>query len=126
MCRFTTSPVIVDTLVLQICAVLGLGGLGAYAVQYSRAMGFKTVAISRGDDKRKLALEELGAHHYIDSSQEDPAQALQKMGGARVIVGCAPSAKAMSGIIPGLAVNGQLLALAVDDKGEDVQYPLCE
>ena len=47
-------------------AVHGIGGLGHLGVQYARRMGFKTVAIDRGNDKEPLA-RKLGAHHYIDS-----------------------------------------------------------
>src|SRR5262249_34051218 len=57
-------------------AVIGIGGLGHLGVQYARQMGFEVVAIARGADKAGLA-EKLGAHHYIDSAADDPAQALQ-------------------------------------------------
>ena len=35
----------------EVVAVLGLGGLGHLGVQYASKMGFKTVAIARGQDK---------------------------------------------------------------------------
>ena len=38
----------------------------------------------------------LGAHHYIDSDAGDAVAELQKLGGARVILATAPSAKAIS------------------------------
>ena len=41
-------------------------------MQFARRMGFHTVAIARGKDKEKLALE-LGAHRYIDSETQDAA-----------------------------------------------------
>jgi alcohol dehydrogenase, propanol-preferring len=47
-------------------AVQGIGGLGHLGIQYAARMGFRTVAISRGPDKAKLAAE-LGAHEYIDT-----------------------------------------------------------
>ncbi|GAC1408534.1 MAG: hypothetical protein NVSMB60_29920 [Mycobacterium sp.] len=34
-------------------AVLGIGGLGHLGVQWARAMGFETIAIARGADKRQ-------------------------------------------------------------------------
>lgn len=92
-------------------AVQGLGGLGHLAVQYSRAMGYKTVAISRGSDKRDFALE-LGAHEYIDTSKEDAVARLKEMGGAAAIVSTAPSAEAMTKILYGLDAGGKLLVLA--------------
>jgi len=61
-------------------------------VQFAAKMGFKTIAIARGQDKAPLA-RQLGAHHYIDSRAEDPAAALQKFGGAKVILATATSAR---------------------------------
>ncbi|KAI5475316.1 GroES-like protein [Pseudohyphozyma bogoriensis] len=91
----------------EIVAIQGIGGLGHLAIQFSRAMGFKTVALSNSGAKAALA-KELGAHEYIDGSKVDQAEALQKMGGAKVVLGLAPSGKAMEALIPGLAPNGQL------------------
>ncbi len=92
----------------DVVAVLGLGGLGHLGVQYAARMGFYTVAIARGRDKEPLA-RQLGAAAYIDSRAQDPAEELQKMGGARVILATAPSGEAMSAVQGGLAVNGTLL-----------------
>src|SRR5205814_1368456 len=77
----------------DVVAVQGIGGLGHLGVQYARRMGFETVALGRGKEKEPLA-KELGAHHYIDSSAVDTVSELQKLGGARVILATAPSAKA--------------------------------
>ncbi|MGZ5917957.1 MAG: zinc-binding dehydrogenase [Methyloceanibacter sp.] len=57
----------------DLVAILGIGGLGHLAVQFARRMGFHTVAIARGKDKEKFALE-LGAHRYIDSQAQDVAE----------------------------------------------------
>jgi D-arabinose 1-dehydrogenase-like Zn-dependent alcohol dehydrogenase len=92
----------------DVVAVQGIGGLGHLGVQYARRMGFQTVALGRGKDKEPLA-RELGAHHYIDSEAIDTVAELQKLGGARVILATAPSAKAISAVVEGLAVNGNLL-----------------
>src|SRR5438046_2925485 len=95
----------------RVVAVQGIGGLGHLGVQYARRMGFETVALGRGKDKEPLA-KELGAHHYIDSSAVDTVSELQKLGGARVILATAPSAKAISSVVEGLGVNGNLLVPA--------------
>jgi D-arabinose 1-dehydrogenase-like Zn-dependent alcohol dehydrogenase len=92
----------------DVVAVQGIGGLGHLGVQYARKMGFETVALGRGADKEPLA-KQLGAHHYIDSSVVDTVAELQKLGGARVILATAPSAKAISDVVGGLGVNGNLL-----------------
>ncbi len=92
----------------EVVAVLGLGGLGHLGVQYAVKMGFRTVAIARGKDKEPLA-RTLGAHHYIDSQNQDPAAELLKLGGAKVILATATSAEAMNAVQGGLAVEGTLL-----------------
>ena len=66
-------------------AVLGIGGLGHLGIQWARAMGFETIAIARGAGKARDATD-LGAHHYFDSTAGDVAEALQKLGGAQVVL----------------------------------------
>jgi len=95
----------------DVVAVQGIGGLGHLGVQYARQMGFETVALGRGKDKEPLA-KKIGAHHYFDSNVVDPVAELQKLGGARVILATAPSAKAISGVVEGLSPNGNLLVPA--------------
>jgi D-arabinose 1-dehydrogenase-like Zn-dependent alcohol dehydrogenase len=73
-------------------------------------MGFHTVAIGRGQDKESLALK-LGAVRYLDSSAVDVAKELTSLGGASVILATAPDSKAMSALIDGLGVGGQLLVV---------------
>jgi D-arabinose 1-dehydrogenase-like Zn-dependent alcohol dehydrogenase len=92
----------------DVVAVQGIGGLGHLGVQYARRLGFKTVAIGRGQDTERLA-RQLGAHDYIDSGAGDAAAALQRLGGARVILATAPSAAAISALVDGLSVHGTLL-----------------
>jgi len=94
----------------EVVAVLGLGGLGHLAVQYAVKMGFRTVGIARGADKEPLA-RKLGAHHYIDSQAQDPAAALQKLGGAKVILATVTNGDAMSAVQGGLAINGTLVVI---------------
>lgn len=92
----------------DIVAVLGLGGLGHLGVQYASKMGFKTVAIARGQDKGALAAT-LGAWQYIDSRAQDPAAELQKLGGAKVILATVTAGEAMAAVVGGLGVNGALM-----------------
>jgi alcohol dehydrogenase/propanol-preferring alcohol dehydrogenase len=95
----------------DLVAVQGIGGLGHLAVQYAVKMGMRTVAISHSDSKKDLA-KELGAHHFINTQNEDPAKKLQEMGGAKLILATAPSGDAISKVVDGLGANGQLLAVA--------------
>ncbi|HZL64924.1 MAG TPA: alcohol dehydrogenase catalytic domain-containing protein [Thermoleophilia bacterium] len=92
-------------------AVHGIGGLGHLALQYASRLGYRTVALSRGPAKEKLA-RELGAHIYIDTDATDAAAALQELGGARVILCTAPNVEAIAGLINGLGMDGQLIIVA--------------
>jgi alcohol dehydrogenase/propanol-preferring alcohol dehydrogenase len=104
----------------DVVAVQGIGGLGHLGVQFAHHMGFRTVALSRGEDKRELALQ-LGADDYIDTAAQDPGAALQAMGGARIALATAPSAAAVESLIGGLAINGQILLLAAF--GDPIKVP---
>jgi D-arabinose 1-dehydrogenase-like Zn-dependent alcohol dehydrogenase len=89
-------------------AVLGIGGLGHLAVQFAVRLGYETIAVARGADKRELATK-LGAHHYVDSTDGDPAAALQALGGVDLILATATSAEAMGAVFGGLRPEGKLL-----------------
>ena len=91
-------------------AVLGLGGLGHLGVQYAAKMGFRTIAIARGQDKQPLATK-LGAWKYIDSQASDPAAELQKLGGAKIVLATVTAGDAMTATIGGLAPRGKLMVL---------------
>jgi len=92
-------------------AIQGLGGLGHLAIQYARKMGYRTVALSSSDSKRQFATE-LGATDYVDGSKEDTAEALQKMGGADLVVITAPNPKIIGPLVQACAPMGKLLVLA--------------
>ncbi|SEH50833.1 alcohol dehydrogenase [Mycolicibacterium rutilum] len=96
----------------DLVAVLGIGGLGHLGVQWARAMGFETVAIARGGEKAHDA-KELGAHHYINSSAEDVAGALQDLGGAAVVLATAANSAAMGATVGGLGPEGELVIVGV-------------
>jgi D-arabinose 1-dehydrogenase-like Zn-dependent alcohol dehydrogenase len=97
----------------DLVAVLGVGGLGHLGIQFANKFGYKVAAIGRGAENAALA-KKLGAHAYIDSKSTNAAEALQKSGGAQVILATAPSSKAMSELIDGLAPNGKLIVVGVE------------
>jgi D-arabinose 1-dehydrogenase-like Zn-dependent alcohol dehydrogenase len=101
-------------------AVLGIGGLGHLGVQFAAKMGFRTLAIARGTDKEALA-RKLGAHHYIDSTSQDVASELGKLGGARVILATVTDAKSMSEAVGGLGIDGKLLVVGAS--GDPIEVP---
>ncbi|MGD0696871.1 MAG: alcohol dehydrogenase [Terriglobia bacterium] len=94
----------------DLVAVLGVGGLGHLGVQYAAKMGFNAVAIARGKDKEQLA-RQLGARHYVDTTSQNPAEELTKLGGARVILATVTNAKAMSAVVAGLGIDGKLIVI---------------
>lgn len=97
----------------DLVAVLGIGGLGHLGIQFANKFGYRVAAIGRGSKNEPLA-EKLGAHVYIDSKATNAAEALQKLGGAQVILATAPSSKAMSELFDGLGTNGKLMVIGAD------------
>lgn len=94
----------------DLVAVHGVGGLGHLGIQFAARQGFRTVAVNRGRDKEAL-VRSLGAHDYIDSNAQDPAQALLAMGGAKAILATVTNADAMQAISGGLGVNGTMMVI---------------
>jgi D-arabinose 1-dehydrogenase-like Zn-dependent alcohol dehydrogenase len=97
----------------DVVAVLGVGGLGHLGIQFASKFGYKVVAVGRGSDSAALA-KKLGASVYIDNQATNAAEELQKLGGAQVILATAPSSKAMTEVIDGLAPNGKLMVVGAD------------
>jgi D-arabinose 1-dehydrogenase-like Zn-dependent alcohol dehydrogenase len=96
----------------DLVAVQGVGGLGHLGIQFANQFGYKVAAIGRGSANAKVATE-LGASLYIDSNATEPAQELQKLGGAAAILATAPNSKAMTELIDGLGPGGKLVVLGV-------------
>src|SRR6202034_2024363 len=94
----------------QLVAILGIGGLGHLGIQYAAKMGYKTVAVARGADKGPLA-KQLGAHIYIDSTSQNPAEELTKLGGAKLILSTVTDSKTMTAALGGLGIDGKLLVV---------------
>ena len=91
-------------------AVVGIGGLGHLAVQYAKAAGFETIAVSRSPDKEKL-IRQLGADEVVADGQ-----GLARVGGADVILGTANSTEAMADTIQGLRPDGRFVVMGFDPK----------
>src|SRR5271157_4784258 len=75
----------------DLVAVVGIGGLGHLGIQFAHKFGYRVVGIGRGSGNAALA-KKLGANVYIDSKAGSAAEALQRLGGAQVILATAPSA----------------------------------
>src|SRR5258705_2313330 len=70
-------------------AIQGIGGLGHLRVPHAENMGGRPLASRLVPDPEPLA-PQLGAHIYIDAKAKDAGAALQKLGGADVILATAP------------------------------------
>jgi alcohol dehydrogenase len=89
-------------------AVLGIGGLGHLAVQYAKAAGFTTIAISHSPDKDKL-IRELGADEIVRDGK-----GLAEAGGADILLSTTNSTKAMVDSIQGLRPDGRFVTMGAD------------
>ncbi len=94
----------------DLVAIVGIGGLGHLAVQYARSMGYEVAAIGRGLAVGELA-KKLGAHHYIDSTADHVDEALQRLGGADLVLATASGGKGVSDTIKGLKPRGKTIVL---------------
>lgn len=97
----------------DIVVIQGVGGLGHLGIQYAKKMGYHTVAVSGSNSKKELALE-LGADVFLSASDDNVVEAIQKLGGAKVILATAPSSKAISEIFNALGSNGTVMAIGAD------------
>src|SRR5450432_212775 len=103
----TAAPCLAIWLRWWVSAVMGHLG-----IQFANKFGYKVAAIGRGSGNAALA-KKLGARVYIDSKSTNAAEALQKLGGAQVILATAPSSKSMSELIDGLGPNGKLMVVGI-------------
>lgn len=91
-------------------AVVGIGGLGHLAVQYAKAAGFTTIALSRSPDKDTF-IRELGADEIVRDGK-----GLLDAGGADVILGTSNSVDAMADSIQGLRPDGRFVLMGFEAK----------
>jgi D-arabinose 1-dehydrogenase-like Zn-dependent alcohol dehydrogenase len=100
-------------------AVLGLGGLGHLAVQYAAALGLEVIALTSAADKLPLATR-LGAHAAVLVG-DDAGQALQRAGGADIVINTGNSALQLGRVASGLRPEGRLVNTGVVDG--PIQFP---
>ncbi len=96
-------------------AILGIGGLGHLGVQYSKACGFETIAITHSKDKEDLCYK-MGADLVVKNAEE-----LKNKGGADVILATSNSSQAASEAISGLRPDGRLMIIGFENK--PIQVP---
>ena len=106
-------------------AVLGIGGLGHLGIQWARAMGFERPSRSPAGAGKAQDATDLGAHHYIDSTVGDVAEALQKLGGAQVVLATAANSAAMAATVGGLAPQGRLVIIGATFDPLPISREIC-
>lgn len=107
----------------DLVAIFGIGGLGHMAIQYARRMGFKVVAIGRGQDIA-AQVKTLGAHIYIDTAQENVVERLQQLGKAQAILTTITNGEVSSALFAGLSSHGKLLVVGVGKEPLIIPSPL--
>jgi len=89
-------------------AISGIGGLGHFAVQYAKAMGFHVIAVDIDDAKLELAAR-LGADMTINAHTQDPVREVQRaIRGAHGVLVTAVSRSAFSQALAMLHKRGTL------------------
>lgn len=104
-------------------AIFGIGGLGHLAIQYARRMGFRVVAIGRGQDIAELT-HDLGAHIYIDNQLENAVDRLKELGKAQVILSTITNGEISSALLAGLIPQGKLIVVGVGKEPLVISSPL--
>jgi propanol-preferring alcohol dehydrogenase len=97
-------------------AVFGIGGLGHLAVQYARIAGGIVTAVDLDDAKLELA-RELGADHTVNAARQDPAKAIQELGGADVAIALAAAPQSFHQALASLRRGGRLVCVALPADG---------
>ena len=90
-----------------------MGGLGHLAVQYAKAIGLETVAITSQADKKKELIE-LGADEVVIAG-DDPGKTLTAAGGADIILSTTNSARQIASAFDGLRLGGRLINMGMSD-----------
>jgi len=96
----------------DLVAVFGVGGLGHMAIQYARIAGARVVAVDLIDEKLELA-RELGAEFTVNAANEDPVQAIQRLGGADQAIALAVSPRSFEQAFGSLRRGGTLVFVAL-------------
>jgi alcohol dehydrogenase len=91
-------------------AIIGIGGLGHLGIQYSKASGFETIAITHSKDKEDSAMK-LGASEVVTNGKE-----LKSAGGADVILVTSNSYKPALDALKGLRPEGRMIIIGFSNE----------
>jgi alcohol dehydrogenase len=96
-------------------AVVGIGALGHLGIQYSKAAGFETIAVTHSKDKEELAYK-LGADSVVADGEgllKESQHGSPGGGGSDVILATSNSYKATADSIKGLRPDGRFVLMGV-------------
>jgi propanol-preferring alcohol dehydrogenase len=106
-------------------AVVGMGGLGSYGIQYARLLAPHSIviAIDRNDNKLSLA-GDFGADHTINSTRDIRKEVLQITGGrgVDVVIDTVGAENTISDSVRILAKGGTLVVVGLF--GGQIKIPL--
>jgi alcohol dehydrogenase len=91
-------------------AVVGVGGLGHLALQYSKASGFETIAVTKSKDKEKM-IRDMGADEIVESGEK-----LRAAGGADVLLATSNSWSATAEAAKGMRPDGRIILMGVGNE----------
>jgi dehydrogenase len=96
-------------------AVVGIGGLGHLALQYSKVAGFETIALTHSKDKEELAYK-LGANGVVSDGKGLASygnEGKENSGGVDIILATTNSYKAMTDSFQGLRPDGRIILMGI-------------
>ena len=96
----------------SLVAVFGVGGLGHLAVQYAHVTGAEVVAVDVNPERLEAA-RELGAAHLVHAGDQDPVEAIRKLGGADAAISTAVNPIAFEQALASLARGGTLVCVGL-------------
>ena len=108
----------------DLVAIFGVGGLGHLALQYAQIAGATVVAVDIFDNKLDVA-KRLGASFVFNSTQSDPVQAIQDLGGADAAIVLAADPRAFEQAFASLRENGTLVLVGLP-KDKYMRLPIFE
>jgi D-arabinose 1-dehydrogenase-like Zn-dependent alcohol dehydrogenase len=95
--------------------VLGVGGLGHLALQYARALGLETWAIT-GQANKAAELKAMGASDVLVGGAE-PGKAMTDAGGFDIVLSTTNAGKQVASAFEGLRPKGRLVNMGVATDG---------
>jgi alcohol dehydrogenase, propanol-preferring len=108
----------------DLVAVFGVGGLGHLAIQYAAIAGGRVIAVDVIDEKLELA-RELGAEFTVNAAEQDPVEAIERLGGADQAIALAVSPRSFEQAYGSLRRGGTLVFVALPAENQ-ISLPIFE